>query len=78
MSSDVGLIQLLLGKNCKKLSDLKSIGGKVGGVLDEQIQTVIKPRFYPRLCQFLTKMIPVINCVCACVRTSPEVPNDFI
>ena len=27
----------------------------------EQIQTVIKPRFYPRLCQFLMKIIPVIN-----------------
>ena len=27
----------------------------------EQKQTVIKPRFYPRLCQFLMKMIPVIN-----------------
>ena len=27
----------------------------------EQIQTVIKPRFYPGLCQFLMKIIPVIN-----------------
>ena len=27
----------------------------------EQIQTVIKPRFYHRLCQFLMKIIPVIN-----------------
>ena len=27
----------------------------------EQIQPVIKPRFYPRLCQFLMKIIPVIN-----------------
>ena len=27
----------------------------------EQIQTVIKPHFYPRLCQFLMKIIPVIN-----------------
>ena len=27
----------------------------------EQLQTVIKPRFYPRLCQFLMKIIPVIN-----------------
>ena len=27
----------------------------------EQIQTVTKPRFYPRLCQFLMKIIPVIN-----------------
>ena len=38
----------------------------------EQIQTVIKPRFYPRLCQFLMKIIPVINWVCACVKTSVE------
>ena len=29
----------------------------------EQIQTVIKPRFYPQFCQFLMKIIPVINCV---------------
>ena len=34
----------------------------------EQIQTVIKPRFYPRLCQFLMKIIPVINWVCTCVK----------
>ena len=27
----------------------------------EQIQTVIKPHFYPRLCQFLMKIIPDIN-----------------
>ena len=27
----------------------------------EQIQAVIKPRFYPQLCQFLMKLIPVIN-----------------
>ena len=27
----------------------------------EQIQPVIKPRFYLRLCQFLMKIIPVIN-----------------
>ena len=27
----------------------------------EQIQTIIKPQFYPRLCQFLMKIIPVIN-----------------
>ena len=47
----------------------------MGGVLDEQTQTIIKPRFYLRLCQFLTKIIPVINCVCACVRTSPEDDN---
>ena len=27
----------------------------------EQIQTGTKPRFYPRLCQFLMKIIPVIK-----------------
>ena len=27
----------------------------------EQIQTVIKPHFYSRLCQLLMKIIPVIN-----------------
>ena len=27
----------------------------------EQIQTVIKPRFNPQLCQFLMKIIPVIK-----------------
>ena len=27
----------------------------------EQIQTVIKPNFYPQLCEFLMKIIPVIN-----------------
>ena len=49
-----------------------------------QIQTVIKPRFYPRLCQFLMTIIPVINWVCACVKTSVSneglgmcQPNDF-
>ena len=36
----------------------------------EQIQTIIKPCFYPRLCQFLMKIIPVIKWVCACVKTS--------
>ena len=40
------------------------------------IQTVIKLRFDPRLCQFLMKIIPVINCVRACVRTSAE-DDDF-
>ena len=50
----------------------------------EQIQTVIKPRVYPRLLHFLMKIIPVINRVCACVRTSSEVgwgmcvPKDLI
>ena len=27
----------------------------------EQIQTIIKSRFYPRLCQFFMKIIPVIK-----------------
>ena len=36
--------------------------GNIRSYLDlQQIQTVIKPRFYPRLCQFLMKIIPVIN-----------------
>ncbi len=30
-------------------------------LLPRQIQTVIKPRFYPQLCQFLMKIVPVIN-----------------
>ena len=38
----------------------------------KQIQTVIRPRSYPLLCQFLMKMIKVINLVCACVKTSAE------
>ena len=33
----------------------------------EQIQTVIKPRFYPQLCQFLMKIIPVIK-LSVCTR----------
>ena len=41
----------------------------------EQIQTVIKPRFYPRLCPSLMKIITVISRVCACVRTSAEDAN---
>ena len=36
---------------------------------------VIKPRFYPRLCQFLIKIRPVINWVCACVKTSVQDDN---
>ena len=41
----------------------------------EQIQIVIKPRFYLRFCQFLMKMIPVINWVCACIKMSVEDDN---
>ena len=41
----------------------------------EQIQTVTESRFYPLLCQFLMKIIPVINWVCACVKTSVEDDN---
>ena len=50
----------------------------------EQMQTVIKHRFYPYLCRFLMKIIPVIKWVCACVKTSVSngglgicQPNDF-
>ena len=42
----------------------------------KQIQTVIRPRFYPLLCQVLKKIIMVINPVCACVKTSAE-DGDF-
>ena len=41
----------------------------------EQTQTIIKPRFDPRLCQFLMKIISVNNRVCACARTSAEDDN---
>ena len=41
----------------------------------EQIQTVIKPCFCPQLCQFLMKIIPVINWVCTCIKTSIEDDN---
>ena len=34
-----------------------------------------KASFYPRLCQFLTTVIAVINCVCACVILSAEDDN---
>ena len=32
----------------------------------KQIQTVIEPRLYPVLCQFLMKVMIAINCVCIC------------
>ena len=35
----------------------------------------MKPRFCPRLCQFLMKIIPVISCVCACITTSAQDDN---
>ena len=41
----------------------------------EQIQTVIKLRFYPRPWQFLMKIIPIISCVYAYVRTFAEDDN---
>ena len=31
----------------------------------KQIKIIIKPHFYPLLCQFLMKIIIVINSVCA-------------
>ena len=43
--------------------------------LPRTIQTVIMPRFYPRLYQFLMKIIRVINRVCACAKTSVEDDN---
>ena len=42
----------------------------------KQIQTFIRPRSYPLLCQFLTKIIIVINLVYSCVKTSAE-DDDF-
>ena len=42
----------------------------------KQIQTVIRPRSYSLLCQFLMKIIIVINCVCECVKTYAE-NDDF-
>ena len=42
----------------------------------KQIQTVIRPRFYPLLCQFLMKIIIVINLVCEYVETAAE-DDDF-
>ena len=42
----------------------------------KQIQTVIRPRSCPLLCQFLMKIIIVINLVCACIKTSAE-EDDF-
>ena len=42
----------------------------------KQIQTVIRPRSYPRLCQFLMRIITVTSFVCTCVKTSAE-DDDF-
>ena len=42
----------------------------------KQMQTVTRPRSYPLLCQFLLKIIIVINIVCAYVQTSAE-EDDF-
>ena len=39
----------------------------------KQIQTVIRPRSYPLLCQFLMKIIII---VCACVKSFAE-DDDF-
>ena len=60
--------------------DTTLIANAATGVEDfyslKQIQTVIRPRSYPLLCQFLMKIIIVINLVCACVKTSAEY-DDF-
>ena len=42
----------------------------------KQIQTVIRPRFYPLLCQFSMKIMIVINLVFECVNASAE-DDDF-
>ena len=61
-------------------SDTTLIADAATGVEDfyslKQIQTVIRPRSYPLLCQFLMKIIIVINLVCACIKTSAE-DDDF-
>ena len=64
--------------------DMTLIADVATGVEDfyfqEQIQTITKPCFYPWLCQFLLKTVPVY----ACVKTSVSngglgmcPPNDF-
>ena len=62
------------------IADTTLIADAATGVEDfyslKQIQTVIRSRFYPRLCRFLMKIITVINLVCACVKTSAE-DDDF-
>ena len=59
--------------------DTTLIADAATGVKDfyslKQIQTVVRPRSYPLLCQFLMKII-AINLVCACVKTSAE-DDDF-
>ena len=42
----------------------------------KQIQTVVRPRSYPLLCQFLMKIIIVINLVYMCIKTPAE-DDDF-
>ena len=62
------------------IQDTTLIADAAAGVEDvyslKQIQTVVRPCFYPLLCQFLMKIIIVINFVCVCVRTSAE-DEDF-
>ena len=63
---------------CRILKD--TVGGKkqrkILGSHSEIEKNKIKiNRFYHRLCQSLMKIIPVINCVRACVRTSAEDNN---
>ena len=41
-----------------------------------EANTVLKPHFYPLLCQFLMKIITVITPVCTCIRISAE-QEDF-
>ena len=38
----------------------------------KQIQTVMRPCSYPLLCQFIMKIIIVINLLRACIKTSAE------
>ena len=41
-------------------------------LLPKTTQTVIRPRSYPLLCQFLINIIIVIKFVCTCIKTSAE------
>ena len=41
-------------------------------LLPKQIQFVIRPCSYSRLCQFLMKIIIVINLVCTCIKTAED------
>ena len=59
---------------CRILKDTDR-GKKQRKILESHSEIEKTFRFYHRLCQSLMKIIPAINCVCACVRTSAEDNN---